>query len=184
MLPGEPNKCAIVFSRFCGKAGVIEIVSRASSHLPSGIINALMVNRQNELIRSLRKQLEATEKELANQKWVFEQFMKSPSWRMTYPIRWLAKQIRAFREALSGSPSPEITGVEEPAETAEMELPDPSLDLKEFLAGLYRVQLQSFLTAGTPLQLPYSSNPELSVILVLFNRSELTLACLRSLAEN
>src|SRR5258706_16117757 len=27
-------------------------------------------NKQNELIRSLRKQLEATERELANQKWV------------------------------------------------------------------------------------------------------------------
>ena len=46
-------------------------------------------NKQNELIRSLRKQLEATEQELANQKWVFEQFMQSPSWRLTFPIRWL-----------------------------------------------------------------------------------------------
>src|SRR2546425_8181466 len=59
-------------------------------------------NKQNELIRTLRKQLEATERELANQKWVFEQFLKSPSWSLTYPIRWLAKQIHAIRALLKG----------------------------------------------------------------------------------
>src|SRR6058998_3856937 len=46
--------------------------------------------RQSEL----REQLEATERELANQKWVFERFLESPAWRMTYPIRWLARQAR------------------------------------------------------------------------------------------
>src|SRR2546425_3440263 len=55
------------------------------------------VDGQNELVQSLRKQLEATERELANQKWVFERFLESPSWRMTYPVRWLAKQARTLR---------------------------------------------------------------------------------------
>src|SRR2546425_5587773 len=48
--------------------------------------------RQSEL----RRQLEATERELANQKWVFERFLESPAWRMTYPIRWVARQARRF----------------------------------------------------------------------------------------
>jgi GT2 family glycosyltransferase/glycosyltransferase involved in cell wall biosynthesis len=46
------------------------------------------------------------------------------------------------------------------------------------------VQLQSFFASNSALALPRSDNPEISVILVLFNRVELTFACLRSLAEN
>jgi len=144
-----------------------------------------MGNRQNELIRSLRKQLETTERELANQKWVFEQFMKSPSWRLTFPIRWLAKQLRTVRDWLIGKPQPlpqpaavEITEID------DTEVAQASLELKQFLTGLYRIQLESFLTTGTPLQLPETPDPEISVLLVLFNRAELTMACLRSLAEN
>jgi len=154
-------------------------------------------NKQNELIRSLRKQLEATERELANQKWVFEQFLKSPSWRLTYPIRWLAKQIRALRAWLKGivkrkskrSPtrpaeadnicsSPQFQ-----PEPIELEPIDVDFD-KEYFTGLVRLQLRSFLTSRARLRLPHSDDPEISVILVLFNRAELTLACLRSLAEN
>src|SRR5216684_4363876 len=60
------------------------------------------VDGQNELVRSLRKQLEATERELANQKWVFERFLESPSWRMTFPVRWMAKQARGLRKWISG----------------------------------------------------------------------------------
>jgi GT2 family glycosyltransferase len=63
----------------------------------------------------------------------------------------------------------------------EIEAP---LELKQAFADLYRMQLQSFLTSGATLQLPHSDTPEISVILILFNRAELTLACLRSLAEN
>ena len=54
--------------------------------------------RQGEL----RRQLEATERELANQKWVFERFLESPAWRMTYPVRWLAQQARRFVASGSG----------------------------------------------------------------------------------
>src|SRR5207247_10292379 len=69
-------------------------------------------------------------------------------------------------------------------EPEEAEAVDSVFDAKEFFTGLYRIQLQSFLTAKASFQLPCSDNPEISVVLVLFNRAELTLACLRSLAEN
>src|SRR3989442_6295360 len=77
------------------------------------------VDGQNELARSLRKQLEATERELANQKWVFERFLESPSWRMTSPIRWAAKQMRALRDRLRGPgglqpPAPAKAGAYDP----------------------------------------------------------------------
>lgn len=142
--------------------------------------------KQNELIRSLRKQLAAKERELENQKWVFAQFMKSPSWRMTYPIRWLAKQLRALRVWLMGGhePDTEVSASLPAVELEADETPDAPAEVKAFLTDLYRVQLQSFLTAGTPLSLPHSENPEVSIIIVLFNRAELTFACLRSLSEN
>src|SRR6185369_11196983 len=61
---------------------------------------------------------------------------------------------------------------------------DSSPDAKEFFTELYRVQLRGFLTSGAILEFPRKDQPVISVILVLFNRAELTLACLRSLAEN
>src|SRR5262245_58562334 len=148
-------------------------------------------NKQNELIRSLRKQLQATERELADQKWLFQQFLNSPSWRLTYPIRWLARQFRAIRDWILGRNMPQAT-TDESSTTDTTLLQDHSrdddltnsLDLKGFFTELYRIQLQSFLSSGTTLDFPEIDNPEISVLLVLFNRAELTLACLRSLIEN
>jgi GT2 family glycosyltransferase len=149
-------------------------------------------NKQNELIRSLRKQLQATERELADQKWVFQQFLKSPSWRLTYPIRWLARQLRALRNWIlrpntTPAATEESSTASDPALLQDQSREDDAtnfLDLKGFFTDLYRIQLQSFLTSGATLDFPQIDNPEISVLLVLFNRAELTLACLRSLVEN
>src|SRR5215469_7903001 len=185
MLTGKAHESTVMPSGFGRKTGLVEVVSRAGHHRRSGIIDGLMVNKQNELIRSLRKQLEATERELANQKWVFDQFMKSPSWRLTYPIRWLAQHIRSLRDWLVGKRHPAIVSeAAQSAESDDAQIAETPLEMKEFLTGLYRIQLQSFLITAEPLQLPQSSSPEISVILVLFNRAELTLVCLRSLAEH
>jgi GT2 family glycosyltransferase len=152
--------------------------------------NSSPFNKQNELIRSLRRQLDATERELADQRWLFQQFMQSPSWRLTYPIRWLAKQARTLRRwaaNLFGStkdaaPNPDpAAAIEESVAETGIEAPG---DLKQFFTDLYRIQFQSFLASRATLQLPTNATPELSVIVVLFNRAELTFACLRSLAEN
>ena len=153
--------------------------------------NSSRLNRQNELIRSLRKQLEAKEREFADLKWLFEQFLQSPSWRLTRPIRWLAKTFRLIRYRILGQslpaeegparPEPDRVSIEK--EPSEVEAQSP-FELKRLFTDLYRVQLQSFLTSNAILQLPQADNPEISVLLVLFNRAELTFACLRALAEN
>jgi GT2 family glycosyltransferase len=56
--------------------------------------------------------------------------------------------------------------------------------LKELLAPAYRATLLNFLSSATTLRLPNSENPQISVILVLYNRAELTLQCLRSIADH
>ena len=52
----------------------------------------------------------------------------------------------------------------------------------EAVAHAARVALASFLTSGSRLALPSPPDPGVSVIVVVWNRAELTLACLRALA--
>src|SRR3989475_9674756 len=153
--------------------------------------------RQSEL----RRQLEATERELANQKWVFDRFLESPAWRMTYPIRWLARQARKIaspsgrgrRDSRQAGAPGEGIGSEQtlkpsPGAASIDGPPSPRTGegspVKELLTTAYRASLHNFLSAAVPLRLPRSDNPEISIILVLFNRAELTLQCLRSIAEH
>lgn len=58
------------------------------------------------------------------------------------------------------------------------------MPVKEVVTELYRAQLRSFLDTGARLRWPPSATPTISVVLVLFNRAELTLRCLRSLHEH
>lgn len=54
-------------------------------------------------------------------------------------------------------------------------------DLKAAAIDRAGVGLREFLQSEAPLSLPRPSGPRLSIVLVLYNRAELTLACLRSL---
>src|SRR6516165_10149129 len=104
-----------------------------------------MSRKQSELIRSLRLQIEAKDRELADQKWVFEQFLNSPSWRLTYPIRWLAKQLRALRDRVLG-PSKNSEPIAAPGlasaeETVDGGAIDSILELKQLFTDFFRMQL-------------------------------------------
>ena len=144
------------------------------------------LNRHSELIRSLQKQLEATELELANQKWVFEQFLRSPSWKVTSPLRWVARQARAVRRTLRGGSFEDLNHPHLSSKTVQPsdELESPPFELKDLFAEYYKIQLRSFLASGAKLVVPHSDAPHVSVIIVLFNRAELTLSCLRSIREH
>jgi GT2 family glycosyltransferase/glycosyltransferase involved in cell wall biosynthesis len=141
---------------------------------------------QLESVRALRQELAIKEKELADQKWVFEQFLQSPTWRFTYPVRWAANQLRRFGKTL-GSGSRNSTDVLTQAEPSEDDYMDSESDsgfsLKSSYDHQFRIWLESFLVSGARLELPHSETPEVSILLVLFNRSELTFACLRSIVE-
>ncbi len=60
----------------------------------------------------------------------------------------------------------------------------PETGPKAQLAERARVALRAFLDSGSRLRLDDATEPDVSVILVLFNRAELTLRCLRSVAES
>lgn len=138
------------------------------------------MKKQSELVRALRAQLAATEKELADQKWVHDQFLKSPAWRWTRPVRWIANLFRRGKNGQLGGPPLDLY-----AEENEIALPpDVASDAKILFTDLNEVAFENFLETGATLDLPHSSRPLISIVLVLFNRAELTLACLRSIAEN
>jgi GT2 family glycosyltransferase len=143
------------------------------------------LRRQNELIRTLQEQLEVTERDLANQKWVMQQFLRSPSWRITAPLRWISRQFRSNTNA-GGRPASEAVS---PGPRTTVAGPtsgrtDAAATLKELYASQYRFQLQNFLTSNAALNLPVHDDPEVSILIVTFNRAELTFACLRSICEN
>ncbi len=152
------------------------------------------LRRQNELIRTLQKQLEATQRELADQKWILDQYLQSPSWRLTAPLRWIVRQIRAIKQlllnVLGNAAASEHEWVGQTDGDIASESPERTesgeavAELKELYSSLYRVTLQTFLTSNAALDLPTVPDPETSVILVLYNRAELTLSCLRALREN
>src|SRR5579871_249660 len=55
------------------------------------------------------------------------------------------------------------------------------MDVKEIATIQARIGLRAFLDSGSILTLPRPAVPRLSILLVLYNRAELTLTCLRSL---
>jgi hypothetical protein len=128
------------------------------------------------------RELAAKEKEIARQKWVFERFLESPAWRWTAPIRWIAAQLPGAGDGYHSHR--QATG-EESAGVGEVENSESAgEEIKAYVTDLCRESLHSFLHSGSSLELPRSERPAISIILVLFNRAELTFACLRSIAAN
>src|SRR6185295_16089902 len=142
---------------------------------------------QLESVRALRQELAIKEKELADQKWVFEQFLQSPSWRFTYPMRWAANQFRNFKKLFvngSTDSDDEPAPIEVPVEESPDSDFQPGLTMKSSYDNQFRIWFESFLVSGSRLEVPHSNSPKVSILLVLFNRSELTFACLRSIVES
>jgi hypothetical protein len=141
------------------------------------------MKNQSELVRALKKELAAKERELADQKWIFEQFLRSPTWRLTAPVRALVNRFRGLNGRHAKTAPAGIPGPTENHTEPSIDEIDPIAEFKEAFSALHRSALDTFLASGAILNLQTSDKPTLSVVLVLFNRAELTLACLRSIAE-
>jgi GT2 family glycosyltransferase/ubiquinone/menaquinone biosynthesis C-methylase UbiE len=55
---------------------------------------------------------------------------------------------------------------------------------KRLLTSLARISLESFLNSNATIEIDYYEQPEISIILVLYNRAELTLQCLYSILKS
>ena len=91
--------------------------------------------------------------------------------------------IQDFRTVTSGQPRSEpVAGISADAATL------PSRDIlsasKSALLSLAQISLGSFLASNSTVDIPSNEMPEISIILVLYNRAELTLQCLYSILRS
>ncbi len=68
--------------------------------------------------------------------------------------------------------------------TAPPRLRDALSAAKNALVSLAEISLDSFLASNSTIEFPPIENPEISIILVLYNRAELTLQCLYSILRS
>jgi GT2 family glycosyltransferase/SAM-dependent methyltransferase len=62
--------------------------------------------------------------------------------------------------------------------------PDHLPASKRFLTSMAKISLHSFLSSNATIEIPQHESPAISIILVLYNRAELTLQCLYSILKS
>ena len=142
-----------------------------------------VIHKLRELIETQGARCRAAEQTLAG-------VLASKSWRWTQPLRNFSRQLRSTSPENVHDESEDAASQEMTAEITALKMNVSSLlggfptDLdKEQWTRTSRAQLRSFLATRHPFRFPVSPNPEVSVLLVLFNKAELTFGCLRSLQE-
>lgn len=121
----------------------------------------------------LRERVRWLEQRLGEELAVQRQIYASWSWRLTHPLRDLKRLRGALRRRLLAllHRRPGLTAL--PA--------TQPADLKQAYRQRLQAELACWLASGQYLSFPTPAQPQVSIILVLYNQAELTLACLRSL---
>jgi GT2 family glycosyltransferase/glycosyltransferase involved in cell wall biosynthesis len=114
--------------------------------------------------------------------------LDSRSWRITESLRRLVAWMRQDgvggpdpldqKHAIDESvlrPPPDVVQAEQVIYQSLEQVP------KDLLTDIAQVQLDVFLSSGASISFAEPDHPQISVLLILFNRAELTLSCLRSL---
>lgn len=71
------------------------------------------------------------------------------------------------------------------SENIETHVPPDQLSAsKKFLTSMAKTSLDSFLNSNATIEIPQHERPDVSIILVLYNRAELTLQCLYSILKS
>lgn len=130
----------------------------------------LRTEHQREL-RRLRTEEAAARQSIA---WRYETSM---SWRITAPLRAAKLLLRGrglrIRSARPATRSLQMSGL----------LNDGAIDARSAMRAFFANRLAAFLAGSGSLALPQAKEPEVSIILVLYNQAELTFGCLSSIAE-
>lgn len=136
--------------------------------------NHTMTNPSNETFQARLRRLEL---ELDNIK-------KSRSWRWTEFFRMWAYRIRNFLRRPRAVPVAGPGESDAPARARDTTAPaTPLADAKQHFTTLADAVLQEFLASAARLRFPTSDTPAVSIVVVVWNRVELTFQCLRSLVE-
>ncbi len=121
-------------------------------------------------------------------------YVNSTSWKATRPLRAALRLLRGRKPASSGlvlppRPAPPLLPSERPSEETAVTLPLEPVEesalqrARRTTRDLLTARLDAFLAGPGMLRLPSSPQPEVSIVLVLYNQAELTLACLSSIVE-
>jgi GT2 family glycosyltransferase/glycosyltransferase involved in cell wall biosynthesis len=163
------------------------------------------IERQGLLIRALRDRVHASEQERLHLERRLERVLRSYSWRLTAPLRGFAEWCRRI-VARGSAPAPGLAAARALLGVKAMLRPGlarafarsrPGRGPHPFRLGpppgparplwdaetVAAAGLRAFLASDARLRFRTSERPDLSVVVVLFNRAELTYDCLRSLAE-
>ena len=144
------------------------------------------INQDRDLLRDqAQQQVEAAKQQVA------AIYVTSTSWRMTRPLRVAIRLLRRGRfvpPPLPPSLLPLPPAISVPAEPADAKNGDSAAGdamsaAKHAIRALFSARLEAFLSGTGRLQLPHAADPDVSIILVLYNQAELTFACLSSIVE-
>jgi len=143
--------------------------------LAAGNIRATALATQPQL----QAALEAYGREVA------QSYVTSTSWRLTRPLRVASRLLKGQGRPSAPAPLPVTEPVEAPPAAAAPAAADVMAvtPLKAAMRGLLMARLQAFLSGPGMLRLPRAEQPDVSIILVLYNQAELTFGCLGSIIE-
>ena len=127
-------------------------------------------------------------------------YVRSTSWRLTRPLRVATRLLKG-----GGPTPPQFVPPPLPpsvfaplalehadgavADAADADTPDAAGDVtaqtpaKRAMRTAFAARLDAFLSGQATLALPSAEQPDVSIILVLYNQAELTFACLASIVE-
>jgi GT2 family glycosyltransferase len=141
----------------------------------------------------LALRLHHAERELQKAVVGIERLQRSWTWRagriVVGPLAWLLRRAGLVAAEVPPAPAPPaaVPPVAPAPEITPAAPPPPAAPAEDAgrraIERLFRSELAAFLSGGAALRLATSPAPRVSVLLVLFNRAELTYRCLRSLAE-
>lgn len=117
------------------------------------------------------------ESELSERNRLVESYQDSTSWRVTAPMR---AMITRFRGLKAVKPSASNSATPESALSTGVVV---ASDAKSAMRAGFKVRLSAFLTASGMLRFKCDPEPDVSILLVLYNSAELSYACLASIAE-
>ena len=127
-------------------------------------------------------------------------YVRSTSWRMTRPLRVATRLLKGGRPtppvfvppplppsvfaplALehAGDAMADPTGASAPDATGDVTAETP---VKRAIRTAFAARLDAFLSGQAAIALPHSEQPDVSIVLVLYNQAELTFACIASIVE-